>query len=171
MNRLNERSINVWTQKDSGKDQGAAAAEGSDNEQEVDGEIRGSILNRGVKFTSTEEFLSFLEDDRSDFENVYAEIERARSPEREGIEDSTFDRSVKHPRGSLQDGAEFEENQEYSNNPRSLKTERAVGVAATGTALLNPVVRLKKLDIEAKLGSNCEPSQGRKPGTGYKIQA
>ena len=137
----------------------------------MDGGTGRSILSRGVKFTSTEEFLSFLEDDRSDFENAYAEIERARSPEREGIEDSTFDRSVKLPRGSLQDGAEFEENQEFCNNPGSLRTERGVGVAATGTALLNPVVRLKKLDIEAKLGSNCEPSQGRKPGTGCKIQA
>ena len=45
-----------------------------------------------------------------------------------------------------------------------------VGVAASGTALLNPMVSLKKLDIVAKLGSNCEPRQGRKPGKGCKIQ-
>ena len=156
MNRLNERSINVWTQKDSGKDQGAAAAEGSDNEQEVDGEIRGSILNRGVSFTSTEEFLSFLEEHSSDSEvgvalqpaalemdNVCVEVERVGSLEKEG---------------PLHDEAEFD-------NSWSLRTGRVVGEAAPGTALLNPVVRLKKLDDDAKLGSFCEPSQGREPGT------
>ena len=123
LKRLDEGSIDVWTQKDVGKEQGAI--EESGNEEEVDEGIRGSILNRGVKFTSTEEFLSFLEEDRSDPENVFVEVEKVGS---------------------------------------------ASCVAASGTALLNPVVRLKKLDIEAKLGSHCEASQGRKPGTGGELQ-
>ena len=119
MNRLNERSINVWTQKDSGKEQGAAAAEGSDNEQEVDGEIRGSILNRGVSFTSTEEFLSFLEEHSSDSEvgvalqpaalemdNVCVEVERVGSLEKEWSEDSLLNRSLRTSSGSLHDEAQ-----------------------------------------------------------------
>ena len=131
MNRLNERSINVWTQKDSGKEQGAAAAEGSDNEQEVDGEIRGSILNRGVSFTSTEEFLSFLEEHSSDSEvgvalqpaalemdNVCVEVERVGSLEKEWSEDSLLNRSLRTSSGSLHDEAGFEGRQELENQWR-----------------------------------------------------
>ena len=55
LKRLDEGSIDVWTQKDVGEESG-------NEEEEVAEGIRGSILNRGVKFTSTEEFLSFLEE-------------------------------------------------------------------------------------------------------------
>merc|ERR1711934_534126 len=116
------------------------AAEKSGNEQEVDGGTGRSILSRGVKFTSTEEFLSFLEVDSFDFENVNAEVEIAGSLDKEESEDSAPGRSGKHPSGPLHDGDEFEKHYEFSN-PWGLRTGRGVGVAATGTALLNPVVR------------------------------
>ena len=41
--------------------------------------------------------------------------------------------------------------------------------SGNGNELLNPVIRLKK--IEAKLDSNCKPSQERKSGTSGKFQA
>ena len=53
-------------QAEIGVDGDQEVCEEGESVEEVDG---GSILTRGVKFTSAEEFLSFMEEDRSEGEN------------------------------------------------------------------------------------------------------
>ena len=85
LKRLDEGCIKYWTQNDIGKEQ--EICEKSKSEEEVD---RGSILTRGVKFNSAEEFLSFMEEGRPEDENDVEEMKQ----EDEAIQ-TNFSRSPK----------------------------------------------------------------------------
>ena len=83
----------------------------------------GSILTRGIKFASSDEFLSFME----------TEGERSE------------DELVNTDGGGHHNKAELDD-QKRSPGIWSFRTRRSL--AAFGNALMNPVVELKKLDAK-----------------------
>ena len=101
----------------------------------------GSILSRGIKFASSDEFLSFME----------TEGERSE------------DELVNTDGGGHLNKAELDD-QKRSPGIWSFRTRRSL--AAFGNALMNPVVELKKLDAKEIQGREPEPTNQERKKSG-----
>merc|ERR1719500_510816 len=133
LQRLKEGNANAWDELDIKEDQ--------DEGEEMDG---GSILTRGLKFSSAQDFLSFMGD--AALQPSAVEVNHGCAEEGDG--------------GDLGKGEEDGRLEKKAELGRHV--ERSSG---RGSVVLNPVVRVKKLDVQTRLGSNREPSKGRKSGT------
>ena len=114
--------------------------------EEMDG---GSILTRGLKFSSAQDFLSFMGD--------------------AALQPSAVE--VNHGCAEEGDGGDFGKGEEDGRLEKKAELGRHVERSSgRGSVVLNPVVRVKKLDVQTRLGSNREPSKGRKSGTSGEFQ-
>ena len=143
LQRLKEGNANAWDELDIKEDQD----DGEESEgEEMDG---GSILTRGLKFSSAQDFLSFMGD--AALQPSAVEVNHGCAEEGDG--------------GDLGKGEEDGRLEKKAELGRHV--ERSSG---RGSVVLNPVVRVKKLDVQTRLGSNREPSKGRKSGTSGEFQ-
>jgi len=137
LKRLKKGNINAWDELDIKEEQ--------DGGEESEGEemVGGSILTRGLKFSSAQDFLLFMGD--AALQSSAVEVNHACAEEEDGGVQGKGEED-----GSLEKEAEL-----------GRCVERSSGC---GGVVLNPVVRVKKLDVETRLGSKREPSKRRKSG-------
>ena len=107
--------------------------EKEDQKEEMVGLGGGPILTRGIKFASSDEFLSFMETEGERSENELVNT----------------DGGGHHNKAELDD-------QKRSPGIWSFRTRRSL--AAFGNALMNPVVELKKMDAKEIQGREPEPT-------------
>ena len=162
LQRLDEGSINIWTNMDMEEEQKGGEESGRKEMIGLGDGDGGSILTRGLKFSSADEFFSFMGEDGSEgdaaLQQSAMEINYDNAEEGAGEEQ----RKTEEVGRSLEKKAELCSGDRGSSFSRCVK--RSSGY---GNELLNPVIRLKKI----KLDSNCKPSQERKSGTSGKFQA